>query len=167
MSQQTPDLAVSPVDGKNAPAGKPGAVQSPGKPPGTLSTQERRTWEYICAQLREAGIDHTTFGIAAMVVCKTYAQWVRSQAELEDYMDNNGGSYMVTTPNGYTQPSQLFYVVRDLKKELLQWLPECCLTIPSLAKARAILGDDDRQGDLKFEDLVAHGNEDRSGYLPQ
>ena len=138
-----------------APKSTVGEIQSPDKPPGDLNTQERRVWEYICGQLRAAGIDHTTFGLAAMIVCKTYIRWVQAEAKLEQVMAANNGSYLTTTPNGYEQPHQIFYAARDLKKELLAWLPECALTIPSLATIRAKTGDQSQQDDL-FADLVFH-----------
>ena len=46
------------------------------------------------------------------------------------------GSYYVSTPNGYQQPHQAYYVARDKKRELLKWLPEAALTIPSFHKLK-------------------------------
>jgi hypothetical protein len=155
MSDKTPPFTVI-QGGLAKPAAKvTGEISSPDKPPGDLSTQERRVWDYICARLREAGIDHTTFGLAGMIVAKTYIRWVQAEAKLEQVMADNGGSYLTTTPNGYEQPHQIFYAARDLKKELLAWLPECALTIPSLATIRAKAGDQSQQDDL-FADLVNH-----------
>jgi hypothetical protein len=67
---------------------------------------------------------------------------------------------LVATPNGYEQPHQLFYVARQLKRELLQWLPEAALTIPSFHK---IVGERAKpeQGTL-FEDPVAAHRERRA-----
>lgn len=155
MSAEKPPFTVIQGGFGKSSLGKVGEVQSPNKPPGDLSTQERRVWDYICGQLRNAGIDHTTFGLAAMVVSKTYIRWVQAEAKLEEVMEKNGGSYLVKTPNGFEQPHQIYYVSRDLKADLLKWLPECALTIPSLATIRAKTGDQSQQDDL-FADLVNH-----------
>jgi len=162
MDHLPPNLTVLPGGaGTAAPARVGGNAESPDRPPGALSTQERRVWDYICEQLRAAGIEHRTFGLAAVVVCKTYIGWMKLQSELDQFAARNGGSVMITTPNGHSQPHQLFYMARDAKRELLQWLPECCLTIPALVTARSKLGDAGLQDDL-FGDLVAHATAPRS-----
>ena len=58
---------------------------------------------------------------------------------------------MVKTPNGYVQPHQTYYVARTLKKELLNWLPEACLTIPSFRKEKN-LTNQPQQPDLFSQD---------------
>ncbi|ANN80610.1 hypothetical protein BAU07_18940 [Bordetella flabilis] len=108
-------------------------------------------------------MEHTTFGLAAVIVCKLYVDWLRATAELEEIKVEQGGSYMVKTPNGYEQPHQAFYVARDLRKELLTYLPECCLTIPSFANVRSKLGGGG-QLDLPFAALVDHASADRKSY---
>lgn len=140
-----------------------GELTSPPAPPGEMNEAELRVWAHICSQLRAAGIDHTTFGLAGMVVVKTYCEWMDAQEQLERVKAEKGGSYMTKTPNGYEQPHQLYYIARNLKRELLQWLPECCLTIPSLVTAKAKVGDAGRQDDL-FGDLVDHATVARSEY---
>ncbi|MDW5417734.1 P27 family phage terminase small subunit [Iodobacter sp. CM08] len=155
MSQERPPFAVIQGGIGKSPLVTVGEVISPAKPPGEMNTQERRVWDYICERLREAGIDHGTFGLAAMVVCKTYIHWIQAESELAKIKDSNFGSYLITTPNGFSQPHQIFYVVSALKKELLQWLPECALTIPSLSNIRSKTGDQSQQDDL-FGNLVNH-----------
>ena len=44
--------------------------------------------------------------------------------------NDNGGSYITESANGYRTPHPLYYVARDHKKSLLTWLPEAALTIP-------------------------------------
>ena len=94
---------------------------------------------------------------------KGMAEWLEARETLEEFKSRNKGSYYVKTPNGYEQPHQSFYVAEKLRRELLQYLPECCLTIPSFANVRGKLGDDGQQ-DLQFGDLVGHANEDRKNY---
>lgn len=122
------------------------------QPPVRLVGRERKVWEYITKALFEYGLIHRTDAMVMTVICRTFIRWVDSEEELSKVIKENGG-YMVATPNGYEQPHQLFYVARSLKKELLQWLPEAALTIPSFVKAI-----EDRpapvQGTL-FEDPVA------------
>ncbi|WP_231408990.1 P27 family phage terminase small subunit [Ralstonia solanacearum] len=141
------------------------AVRSPPPPPGTkLSSTERKVWDYICQCLREEGLPHLTAGIAIAVVCKTFIRWVRAEAELQNFEASNKGSFMVTTPNGHSQPHQLYFATRNLKGELLKWLPESCLTLPSSVMARAKLGDEGTQDDL-FGDLLAHASAERNAVI--
>ncbi|OZI23608.1 hypothetical protein CAL26_09205 [Bordetella genomosp. 9] len=163
MNGNPPNLTVIPGGGGKAPAAAVSQVQSPDRPPGNMSAEEIEVWNYICAQLREAGIEHTTFGLAAAIVCKLYVAWLRATAKLENVMAEGDGSYMVKTPNGYEQPHQAFYVAQGLRKELLTYLPECCLTIPSFANVRSKLGGGG-QLDLPFGSLVGHANADRKSY---
>lgn len=134
-------------------------IKSPAPPPGTqLSHRERKVWDYICKSLRESGLPHLTSGIAIAVVCKTFIRWVQTELELQEFEAKNNGSYFIKTKNDYQQPHQLFYAAGALKKELLTWLPESCLTLPSSVMARAKLGDEGVQDDL-FADLYEHGLE--------
>ena len=137
---------------------------SPDRPPGLDKPREIEVWDYICEQLRLAGIEHRTFGLAAVMVCSVYVEWLDARVRLQAVKDENGGTYMVKTPNGYEQPHQIFYVVEKLRRDLLQWLPECCLTIPSFATAKSKLGDDGGQRDLPLEDLVEHAIAERESY---
>ncbi len=117
-----------------------------------LSAKEKKVWEHVTASLLEAGLIHRTDAMALTVICRTFVRWVEAEEKLNDVVKEKG-TYIVATPNGYEQPHQLFYVVRTLKKELLQWLPEAALTIPSFQKMvgeRATPG----QGSLFDEDPV-------------
>lgn len=140
---------------KNA-ADKTGQIESPATPPGaSLSPRERKVWDYICKCLREAGLEHYTCGLTISVICRTYCRWLDAEDALSKFERENGG-YFVTTPNGHAQPHQAFYVARNLKSELLKWLPESCLTLPSVAVARSKMPAATPQDDL-FDSLVGHG----------
>lgn len=102
--------------------------------PAKLSAKEKKVWNYIGHALLEYGLVHRTDALLLTVICRTFVRWVEAEEALSTLIAENDG-YMVETPNGYAQPHQLFYVSRTLKKELLQWLPEAALTIPSFAKA--------------------------------
>lgn len=104
-------------------------------PPGKLSKREKVVWKHVTEALLEYGLIHRTDAIMLMVICRTFVRWVDAEEQLDQIIADNGGTYIVSTPNGYEQPHQLFYLSRNLKKELLQWLPEAALTIPSFAKA--------------------------------
>ena len=134
--------------GKAAPAAVGEAVVSPRPPPGSnLSSQERRVWDYICEQLREAGVEHRTSGLAIKVITRTYMDWVKSVKECDDH-----GRY-ATSKAGNTYELPHSFTEKQLKKDLLRWLPMACLTIPSLAKVKE--GDGNPQtGDLFGELLV-------------
>ena len=132
-------------------------IVSPATPPGAdLSPRERKVWDYICAQLRIAGLEHITCGLTISIVVRTYVRWVDAERYLVKVEDENNGTYFITTPNGHVQPHQAFYVVKNLKQDLLKWLPECCLTLPSVATAKSKLGAGPPQDDL-FDALVGHG----------
>lgn len=102
--------------------------------PGKLSTREKKIWEHVTGALFEVGLIHRTDALMLMVICRTFVRWAEAEEQLSEKMKENAGSYMVTTPNGFQQPHQLYYVARNCKRELLQWLPEAALTIPSLHK---------------------------------
>ncbi|CAG9184241.1 P27 family phage terminase small subunit [Cupriavidus respiraculi] len=139
---------------------------SPQSPPGAhLTPRERKVWDYICGVLRDEGIPHKTAGIAITIICKTFVQYVRTELELRQFIEGNGGSILVKSQKSeYTQPHPLYYAARDIKQELLKWLPEACLSLPSAVMARAKLGDAGKQDDL-FDDLVEHGRADRRSAL--
>lgn len=158
MSDDMPPLEVSGADAGDALKTQGGnETKSPPAPPGSnLSGRERKVWDYICARLREAGLEHLTCGLTISIVVRTYIRWVDSEKYLAEVEKNNGGTYYITTPNGHVQPHQAFYVVKSLKKELREWLPECCLTLPSVATARQKMGSPAPQDDL-FDAIANHG----------
>lgn len=132
-------------------------VKSPSTPPGaSLTPRERKVWDYICHSLRDVGLEHYTCGLTISIICRTYVRWLDAERQLAEFEDENGGTYFVTTPNGHVQPHQAFYVVRNLKAELLKWLPESCLTLPSVVTARSKMPTASPQDDL-FDNLVGHG----------
>lgn len=139
------------------PADKQVGVQSPKPPPGAdLSPRERKVWDYICQQLTAAGLEHLTCGLTISIVVRTYIRWIDAERTLANVEAANNGTYFITTPNGHAQPHQAFYVVKGLKQDLLKWLPEACLTLPSVATAKSKLGNGAPQDDL-FDNLVGHG----------
>lgn len=133
--------------GTSAPPALPAEIPTA---PLTLSTPERKVWKHVTQALHDVGLIHRTDALVLSVICRTFIRWVDAEKQLSDYAAANDGDYMVTTPNGYVQPHQLFHVASKLKKELLQWLPEAALTIPSFQKATAV-GVGGSQGSL-FED---------------
>jgi hypothetical protein len=162
MGLHDTDTPADQADFASAPTGAGGKdLRSPPPPPGAqLSPRERKVWDYICHALRDAGMPHLTAGIAIAVVCKTFIRWVNTELELQNFEASNGGSYFIKTKNDYQQPHQLFYAAAALKKELLTWLPESCLTLPSSVMARAKLGDAGQQDDL-FGELLEHARAER------
>lgn len=112
-------------------------------PVAKLDAKERKLWAHVTQALMDYGLIHRTDAMALTVICRTFARWVDAEEQLNKFMRDNEGSYIVKTPNGYEQPHQLFYAARTLKRELLQWLPEAALTIPSFQK---MLGDNAAPG---------------------
>lgn len=104
------------------------------QPPFKLSIEEKKIWQHVTVALNEYQLIHLTDSLTLSVICKSFAAWTAAEKHLARYMKENAGSMLVKTPNGFEQPHQLFYVARQLKKELLQWLPEAALTIPSFQK---------------------------------
>ncbi|NYT76543.1 P27 family phage terminase small subunit [Alcaligenaceae bacterium] len=103
-------------------------------PVAKLTAKEKRVWEHVTGALLECGLIHRTDAMMLTVICRTFIRWVEAEEQLTLFTKENKGTYIVATPNGYEQPHQLFYVVRTLKRELLQWLPEAALTIPAFQK---------------------------------
>jgi P27 family predicted phage terminase small subunit len=123
--------------------------------PTKMSAKEKKIWEHVTLALLEYGLIHRTDGLTLSIICRTYVDWVESTDELSRYKAANNGSYITESANGYRQPHPLYYVVRDHKKSLLDWLPEAALTIPSFHK---IKGDqvESPQGDLFADPVEAH-----------
>lgn len=143
-----PDSAGSGASGLSIPSEIPRA-------PAKLSAKERKVWDHITQALHECGLIHRTDAVLLTVIVRTFCRWVEAEEQLSAYAKEHDGSYIVTTPNGYEQPHQLFYLARNLKKELLQWLPEAALTIPSFHK---LVGDraSPTQGQLFDDPVEAH-----------
>ena len=150
MSGTPPNVVVGPFAGQPAPAPSAIAAEAP-KALAKLTPRERRVWRYLVGALSDYGLVHRTDAPLLMVVVRVFVQWLDAEEKLAQ-LAAESGSYIVRTPNGYEQPHQLYYVARDLKKQLLQWLPEAALTIPSFAK---LTSEDDlpKTGEL-FEDPV-------------
>jgi hypothetical protein len=161
MNDSRPPFAVIQGGGGATPKSggdkqNPTAAKSPSTPPGAqLSPRERKVWDYICECLREAGLEHITCGLTISIICRTYVRWIDAELKLTEVEEQLGGTYFVKSPNGYEQPHQAFHVARNLKGELLKWLPESCLTLPSVVTAKAKLPDLAPQDDL-FDSAVGH-----------
>lgn len=124
------------------------------EPAAKLTAKEKALWSHVTQALKDCGLIHRTDAMLLTVICRTFARWVDVEDLLTKFAKENGGTYIVKTPNGYEQPHQLFYAARTLKREMLQWLPEAALTIPSFQKAIGQAGPD-AQGQLPgFEDPV-------------
>lgn len=118
-----------------------------------LTPKEKKVWVYITQALKDCGLVHRTDAVTLTVICRTFVRWLDVEEELSEFVKKNNGSYIVKTSTGYEQPHQLIYLVRTLKKELLQWLPEAALTIPSFQKATGA-GAAPEQGSLFGDDPV-------------
>lgn len=116
------------------------------KPQKKLTDAERQVWNYICKALKEQGLIHRTDVMALHVIVTTFVRWMDAEQFVERLQEETG-TYVVTTRNGYEQPHQMFFVARNLKRDLLQWLPEACLTIPSFQKVKKMQQADNNQGD--------------------
>ena len=103
-------------------------------PAAKLNAKERALWGHVTQALADCGLIHRTDAMLLTVVCRTFVRWVDAEEQLTKLIREKDGNYFVTTPNGYQQPHQLFYVARNLRRELLQWLPEAALTIPAFQK---------------------------------
>ncbi|WP_348658206.1 P27 family phage terminase small subunit [uncultured Stutzerimonas sp.] len=125
------------------------AAEAP-EPPVKLNAKEKKLWLHVTAALEQYGLVHRTDGMMLTIICKTFCDWA-AQEEFLQKLARDNGSYYVKTPNGYEQPHQAYYVARDKKRELLKWLPEAALTIPSFHKLKA--EQITPQGDL-FDDPV-------------
>lgn len=146
-----PPITVEAAGSEDAQAPHRGEVVSPDCPI-QFSSEEQQVWNYICDQLRKAGLLHMTAGIAISVIVKKYRRWLTAIEDLDNFLEESGGSIMVKTPNGYEQPHQLVHYVDKQEKELLRWLPSCCLTIPTFAKVKA-LEKGAEQGDLFLDEI--------------
>ena len=145
------------LDTEMVPPSSGGAIESEiPDPPTELSEREKKVWLHVTQALKSYQLVHLTDGIVLTIIVKTFAEWLDANEALEDLKKKNvqnPGTYITRTPNGYEQPHPLYYIARDKKKELLNWLPEAALTIPSFVKAKIQRVEETIQGKL-FEDPV-------------
>ena len=126
------------------------SVDSPEPPPLLqLTDAERTVYDYICARLRESGVEHLTAGMPIAIIVRTYADWLKALARCEK------DGRVQTSQSGWHSPTPWADDEKRLKMELGQWLPKACLTIPSLTRVRKDSGADGLQDDL-FRELVEH-----------
>ena len=130
------------------------AAEIPKPPAKLVGPAERAAWKHVTEALYEYGLIHRTDAMMLLVIVRTFARWVQAEDALQKHMDASDGSYIVTTPNGYEQPHQMYYVARNLRVDLLKWLPEAALTIPSFRKAMGERAEPD-QADMFGADPVA------------
>ena len=123
---------------------------SPDPPPLLkLSDDERQVYDYICASLKAAGVEHLTAGMPIAIVVRKFRMWISAMDECE------AKGRTQTSANGWAQPTPWALDESRLATELGQWLPKACLTIPSLTRVRKDTGAGSGQDDL-FADLVQH-----------
>lgn len=120
-----------------------------------LTPRERKVWQHVTESLKTHGLIHSTDAMVLNVIVTTFCRWVDTEDQLEAYMKEHDGSYFCKTPNGYEQPHQLFYAARHLKRDLLQWLPEACLTIPSFRKAKNLMSQPQQQNLFGGDNLTS------------
>lgn len=129
--------------------------------PAKLSAKEKKVWHHVVSALLEYGLVHRTDGLALTIICRTFVDWVEATEQLEKYKRDHDGNYITESANGYRTPHPLYYVARDHKKSLLQWLPEAALTIPSFQKIKG--GSIDApQGNL-FDDPIQAFKDQKAG----
>lgn len=121
--------------------------------PAKLTPKEKKVWIHVAEALKEYGLIHRTDGLMLTVICKTFSNWVDAEIELAKFKEDNGGSYIVESANGYRSPHPIYFIAKNYKKELLDWLPEAALTIPSFHKIKGEKIADGSQGKL-FDDPV-------------
>lgn len=139
-----------PAVGGSTVQGKADAITSPDPPPVMgLKKEEQEVYDYLCASLREAGVEHLTAGMPIAVIVRTFIGWLNAAKECEE----KGRTQ--TSKTGWVTPLPWADDEKRLKMELGQWLPKACLTIPSLARVRKDTGEKSGQDDL-FGDLVNH-----------
>lgn len=123
--------------------------------PTKLTPAEKKIWQHVTEALLEYGLIHRTDGLMLSIICRTYVDWIEATQELERYKATNGGSYITESANGYRSAHPLYFVMKDHKKSLLDWLPEAALTMPSFQK---IKGAESApvQGELFFDPIAEH-----------
>ena len=123
-----------------------------------LNDREKEVWDHVTKALLEYQRIHLTDAMMLVVIVRTFVEWEDARQELDEYKEGNRGSYITETPNGYRQPHPLYYIVRDKKRELLRWLPEAALTIPSFAKIKSGQLAESAQSDLFNDPLSDYKN---------
>lgn len=154
MQQAPSDSTVRPfavITGGGASA--PSSPADVPVPQAELSSAEQGVWDHVVQALSQYGLVHTTDGVMLTVIVRTYVRWLEAERSLDEYMRAHKGEMIVESANGYRSPHPLYYVARNLRKDLLQWLPEACLTIPAFAKVKAASAGP--QGHLPLDNPLA------------
>lgn len=118
-----------------------------------LTQKEKKIWVHVTQALHEYGLIHRTDAMMLTIICRTFVNWVDAEEELARFKRDNGGSHIKESANGYRAPDPTYYMARDYKKQLLAWLPEAALTIPSFQKIKGESLDGAGQGSL-FDDPI-------------
>jgi len=121
------------------------------KPIKKLTNEEAKIWRALTKALHDEGLIHTTDVLLIHTIVTTFVRWSYAEDQVQKLIDDHGG-FIIKTPNGYPVAHPMYYESRNLKKDLLKWLPEACLTIPSFIKAKAMLKQP-QQADLFDDEL--------------
>lgn len=108
------------------------------KPLKKLTDAEQKIWKALTKALHDEGLIHLTDVLLIHTIVTTFVRWSAAEDFVQELIDKHGG-FIIKTPNGYPVPHPMYYEARNLKKDLLKWLPEACLTIPAFIKAKAML----------------------------
>lgn len=138
-----------------------GGVRSPAPPPGVnLTTAERRMYEYTCAVLREAKLEHMTLGVVLVMIAQT---WVALCAARKKCFEN---TRYQTAASGWQSLAPWAEDELRCIKTLLELLPRAGMDLVMLAKIRKDMADleDDPQDDL-FDEMASHARRSPSGVL--
>ncbi|MGZ9713911.1 hypothetical protein ACXX82_24240 [Glaciimonas sp. GNP009] len=152
-------VALPAVGGASVQGSAESAVSPEPPPVMDLRADEMQVYNYLCASLREAGVEHLTAGMPIAVIVRTFVDWIAAAKQCEE----KGRTQQSKT--GWVTPLPWADDEKRLKMELGQWLPKACLTIPSLARVRKDTGERSGQDDL-FSDLVSHAISSPANGLP-
>lgn len=106
-------------------------------------------YEYTCQVLREAKLEHLTLGVILAMIAQTWVALCEARKKCQ-----TEGRYQ-TAKSGWVSLKPWAEEEGRCIKTLLELMPRAGMDLPTLAKIRAQLGDENPQDDL-FDDLVQH-----------
>lgn len=106
-------------------------------------------FDYTCAVLREAGLEHITLGVILVMVAQTWIALCGARKKCQDQ-----GRYQ-TAKSGWVSLAPWAEDEGRCIRTLLDLMPRAGMDLPTLAKIRKEMGDESPQDEL-FDDLVGH-----------
>ncbi len=143
-------LRGNPGKRKRAPEPE-GLVAEAIKPPRSLSSEAKKVWKRLVAQLDKGKLVTELDERALMVLCDTIVRY-------EDAMDHlRDDGYVVTSPKGFPMQSPYLQIVNKAQDQMVRMMTEFGMTPSSRTRVSPVTGSG--SGDPTADELFGSGAE--------